>query len=590
MTGLWTVRLNRLAIGVSAIVLSLGICAGAAFAQSDSEPSQNMTVNLIRLLVKQKVITQKNADELLKEAARETAEARSAKVATAPVPQTRPEPPPPAPGVLRVPYVPEIVKNQIRDEVKTEVLKQAREENWAQPNTMPAWTRRIKWMGDIRFRDELDLYGKNNIGSVGTDGYINYAAFNANGPTDVGGIGSPNAPPLNIPFLDTTQDRYNLWSIRARVGLTADVADGVLVAFRLGTGQNNSPVSTTQLLGGGFAKNNIWLDQLYISLQPAPFETLTFGRMPNPFFHTDLVYDDNLNFDGIAASLQSNPHDKIGLGEFGNFGAFPVGYIDANFPTFSPTKSGDRTEWLLGGQVGVDWKRPQFDWRSAVSIYDYVNAQSALSAPCPIYLGAKQCSTDNTVPAFMQKGNTLFLVRNIIQDPNPNDIARPQFVGLAMNYNELNGTTSFDMKMSANYHLILDADYVRNLAYNPSAPFRYSSLGIGPLTNYNAANGQFQSGPNAYMGRVEFGDPEPRALWQWNIIAGYKYIEPDAVLDAFDDHDFYMGGTNAKGYFVKASMGIFDDTWVSAKWYSANQIYGAPLAIDVIQLELNAAY
>ena len=245
----------------------------------------------------------------------------------------------------------------------------------------------------------------------------------------------------------------------------------------------------------------------------------------------------------------------------------------------------------MGAQAGIDWTRSRLDWHTGVAVYDYLNAVGSLSSPCPIYLGTKQCSTDDTIPPFMQKGNTLFLVRNIIPDPsNPTDYDEPQLAGLAMSYKEINGTTSVDLKMSGSYHLILDADYVRNLDYDPQFALRYASLGVFPVTNYNSANNQFQSGPNAYMGRVEFGDPEPRDLWEWNIIAGYKYIQPDAILDAFDDHDFYLGGTNAKGYFLKASMGIFHDTWLSAKWYSANQVFGPPLAIDVLQLELNSAF
>jgi hypothetical protein len=92
------------------------------------------------------------------------------------------------------------------------------------------------------------------------------------------------------------------------------------------------------------------------------------------------------------------------------------------------------------------------------------------------------------------------------------------------------------------------------------------------------------------MARVLFGDPEIHSRWDWNISAGYKYIQPDAVLDAFDDHDFHMGGTNAKGYVLKASLGIFDNTWLQARWFSANEVYGPPLAIDVAQLDLNTAF
>ncbi len=488
---------------------------------------------------------------------------------------------------MRVPYVPAIVKNQIRDEVKAAVIQQAKDENWAQPNALPEWIRRIKWSGDLRFRNELDLFAKNNVGSDGVDGYVNFAAFNANGPTNV----NPNGLLSDIPFLNTTQNRYNQWSIRARVGLTADVADGVLVGFRLGTGQSNNPVSTTQLLGGGFVRNDIWLDQLYISLLPFSGISMTFGRMPDPFFHTDLLFDDNLNFDGIALSMQPKPEGKNGFGPFATLGAFPVGYIDPNFPDHSISKAGDRTEWLMAAQVGGDLTRQMFDWGFAVSWYDYLNAQGELSTPCAIYLGTEQCSTDDTVPAFMQKGNTLFLVRNIIPDPsNPTSYAQPQFAGLSFNYNELDATTRFDLKVSSAYHFILQADYDRNLAYDPKIALRYAAEGVLPVTNYNSATNQFQSGPNAWMGQITFGDPLPRALWQWNIIVGYKYVQPDAALDAFTNNDFYMGGTNDKGYYVKASLGIFDGTWLSLRWFSANQVYGPPLAIDVLQAEINAVY
>jgi hypothetical protein len=578
----------RMKLGACVFALGLGFIATSAAAQTESGPSQSAMVNLIRLLVKQKVITQESANALLKEAEQEAAQARAVKSATpaapVPIPTARPEPPPPAPGVVRVPYVPQIVRNQIRDEVKAEVLKEAKAENWAQPNIFPDWVRRISWFGDFRGRDEFDLYGKDNIGSDGIDGYVNYAAFNANGPTDV----NPVTFLTKIPFLNTTVNRYNLLSLRARFGFTANVADGVQVGIRLATGNDNSPVSTTQLLGGGLGKKNIWLDQGFIALTPFPENTITFGRMTDPFFHTDLVYDENLNFDGLALASKGRLPWVDDLGVFGTVGAFPVGYINSNFPTYSPVKAGDHTEWLFGGQLGTDWRQRNYDWRFAVSYYRYLNAQGELSAPCPIFIGTVQCSTDDTVPPFMQKGNTLFLIRNII--PNVQNPSQPQFAGLVFNYDELDATTSFDLKVSSKYDLIVTGDYVRNLAYDPSVAFRYAAEGVFPVTNFDPISKTLQSGPNAFNGSIQFGEPEIHKRWEWNIIGGYKYIQPDAVLDAFNDHDFHMGGTNAKGYYLKASLGIFDNTWLAARWFSADEVYGPPLAIDVLQLDLNARF
>jgi len=578
----------RMKLGACAFALGLGFVATSASAQTDGGPSQSAMTNLIRLLVKQKVITPESANALIKEAEQEAAQARAVKSAAqgaaVPIPTARPEPPPPAPGVVRVPYVPQIVRNQIRDEVKAEVMKEAKAENWAQPNIFPDWVRRISWFGDFRGRDEFDFYGKDNIGSDGIDGYVNYAAFNANGPTDVNPVTFLN----KIPFLNTTQDRYNLLSLRARFGFTANVADGVQVGIRLATGNDNSPVSTTQLLGGGLGKKNIWLDQGFIALTPFPENTITFGRMTDPFFHTDLVYDENLNFDCLALASKGGIPWADNLGVFGTLGAFPVGYINSNFPTYSPVKAGDHTEWLFGAQLGTDWRQHNFDWRFAVSAYRYLDAQGALSAPCPIFIGTVQCSTDDTVPPFMQKGNTLFLIRNII--PNVQNPSQPQFAGLVFNYNELDATTSFDLKVSRKYDLIVTGDYVRNLAYDPSVAFRYAAEGVFPVTNFDPITKTLVSGPNAFNGSIQFGEPEIHRRWEWNIIGGYKYIQPDAVLDAFDDHDFHMGGTNAKGYYLKASLGIFDNTWLTARWFSADEVYGPPLAIDVMQLDLNARF
>jgi len=345
---------GRLSGSVAIAALSLGLCISPALAQSDDAPSQSAMVNLIHLLVKQGVITQKAGDALLKQAEAEAAQARNATtgkkpdtaVATATVPVPTPEPPPLPAGTVRVPYVPAIVKKQIADQVKQEVMAQAQSEGWAQPNSLPAWLKRVTFMGDVRFRVEQDLFGSDNIGSDGVDGLVNYAAFNANGPTDV----NPNNLQNNIPFLNTTQNRYDELSIRVRLGLTAQVADGVLVGIRLASGNDNSPVSTTQLLGGGLDKKDIWLDQGYIKLDPFQGTSITLGRMPNPFFHTDLVWDENLNFDGAEIAEATKAADAMGLGAFGTVGAFPIGYMDTNFPDFSVSKSKDHTEWLLGSE------------------------------------------------------------------------------------------------------------------------------------------------------------------------------------------------------------------------------------------------
>jgi hypothetical protein len=80
------------------------------------------------------------------------------------------------------------------------------------------------------------------------------------------------------------------------------------------------------------------------------------------------------------------------------------------------------------------------------------------------------------------------------------------------------------------------------------------------------------------------------ALNEWNVSLGYKYLQPDAVLDGLTDQNFHLGGTNAKGFIFSADYGIAQRTWLSARYFNAKQVYGPPLAIDVLQVEISSKF
>ena len=574
---------NRAAPGPPAPVMAPGAAPTA------TQPSEIMVINLIRLLVKQGVITQSAADALVQQAEAEAQQARAAAQAYAtpsPAAEAAVAQAPP-PGVIRVPYVPEVVRNQIKEDVKKDVMAQAKAEGWASPHALPGWLGQVQLFGDLRFRDEFDFYSSNNI-----DQFIDYNTFNNSGPIDI----NANTNPNGLPFLNTRQNRIDQLSIRARFGVKFEPADWVSLTFRVGTGQDNGPVSLTQILGNDFVKKNIWLDQAYLTLSPGHLGSLSAGRMPDPFMHTDLLFDDNLQFDGVLASTEQ-PVGEGGFKVFGSAGIFPLGYVDKNFPTFSSAsaKTPDSSKWLYAVQVGGKFEPDPGGWavRGAVSFYDYDNVRGQLSAPCPLFDGTKQCSTDLSRSAYMQKGNTLFLIRNIVPNPaSPNNFAQPQFVGLSYNYREIDAVAEFETPLFGPVRGLITADYVRNLAYDPASVL--SNPLLTPVTNFNlnadGTVGSYQSGPNAYNVRVMFGILHPEARGDWNFQVGYKYIEPDAVIDAFNSNDYHMGGTNAKGYYIIANYYIAKNTWVDGRWFSSNEVYGPPLAIDVLQLELQTRF
>ncbi len=572
------VRGTRTLAVASAIALLLA--AGQAQAQTAAAaPAESAMVRLIRGLIQSGTLTKDVGEALLAQAQTEAMAAQQAqRVAVVPAAGgLRPEP-----GDVRVPYIPESVRDQIRDEIKGQVMAQAKSEGWAAPNLTPEWTQRIRIEGDLRVRSESRFYsgGNSNI-------EINYAALNGSG-YDV----NPNTN-LSLPtLLNTREDRKNLLRARARLGVVADISERTHAGIRLATGSDESPVSTTQTLGGGLGKKNIWLDQAWLSHKPLEWLTVTGGRFGNPFMSTDMLFSSDLNFDGIAVQFDKTLANKD-VSVFGSIGLIPLEYSSDGFPNRSQKKMGSENKWLFGAQVGADWKLEGGNrLRGALAYYNFNNVSGKVSDPCALYAGADGCSTDWSRPVFMQKGNTLMLLRDIALDPlNPANTPQPQYVGLASKFNLLDVNLSWDTKV-AGQNLRLDGNYIRNLAYDEDEMFLRSRGGI--VNNYGGTGGttraDFRSGGNAYMLQATFGKPRPAARGDWNVMAGYKRIEPDAMPDGYNDSTFHLGGTNAKGYFIGGSYAIDKNTWFSGRWTSAKEVFGPPLSIDTLQLEFNARF
>ncbi|WP_214512851.1 putative porin [Pseudomonas brassicacearum] len=560
-------NVNRLSWAIGLVVLSLAGHAAAAPA-----PSENATINLIRLLVQQGVLKQDQADGLIAQAEREAVQARQAATAVAAAPAG-------APGDVRVQYVPNIVREQIRDQVKAEVMATAKQENWAQPNTFPDWVSRISFDGDIRLRDESRYYSGTNSNEI-----VDFARLNDKGPYDVNPNSSSSLPPL----LNTREDRENLFRLRARLGMKAVIAPQWTAGIRIGTGSDNNPVSTTQTLGGGFGKKDIWLDQGYLTWKPSDELTLTGGRFANPFFSTDLLYSGDLNFDGVAANFNHKLNQDWGV--FGTVGAFPVEYTNDTSTSNGSDKEESDNKWLYGAQLGANWAINDSNRiKGAMAYYRFDDIEGQRSSPCQPWAGDPGCDSDGSRVAFMQKGNTVFLLRDITPNPlNPSTTPQPQYVGLASEFNLLDLNLAWDTDLPEDLKLRSQAHYVHNLGYDEGEMRKRSA---GQFANNLDENGEVESGANAWMLQFTLGNSlELKREGDWNLFAGYKYIQPDALPDGFNDSSFHLGGTNAKGYFLGGNYGLASNVFATGRWLSSEAVYGAPYDIDVLQLEINTRF
>lgn len=489
-------------------------------------------------------------------------------------------------GDVRVPYISQTVRDQIRDEVKAQVMAQAKDEGWAAPNETPEWSKRIRVEGDVRVRNESRGYAGNNSNIE-----INWSELNKGAGYDV----NPNTN-LSLPsILNTQQDRRNLFRARARLGVYADLTESTKAGVRLASGSDESPVSTTQTLGGGLSKKSVWLDQMWISHKPIDWLTVTAGRFGNPFMSSDLLYSNDLNFDGIAAQFEKKLASNKDLTLFGTLGLIPLEYSSDNAPSRSQEKMKSENKWLFGAQMGADWKIDEDNRvRGALAYYNFRNISGQVSQPCALYAGADGCSTDWSRPAFMQKGNTLMLLRNISLDPlNPAGTPQPQYVGLASKFRLIDLNLRWDTAVAGN-NLRLDANFVKNTAYDAKDIWNRAGSRGAIVNNFGATGGtgqaDFKSGGNAYQLQATYGKPAPTARGDWNVLAGYKRIEPDAMPDGYNDSTFHGGGTNARGYFLGGSYAIDKNMWFTGRWIATKQVYGPPLAIDTLQLEFNARF
>ena len=570
--------------------LAAVLLAPAGAQAQSSGGGDSTTIRLIQLLIQKGILTQGQAASLLSQAqpgagrppvaGRHTPHAARAATIAASAPEAQAEAPvtPVPPGEVRVTYVPQFVRDQIAAEVRAQVLGQVQSQGWAQPHELPDWLHRITVYGDLRLRYEDDLQDRGNVDTATGLPYPfpDFNAINSGSPFDIGGAGLP--PLVNV---SENRDRYR---IRARVGVRAQINDWISTDIRLATGSANNPGSENQTLGqpGEFSEYGIFIDRAYFKLTPMPGLRIYAGRTPDPYFISDLMFANDLNFDGVAIQYDQPLTDQLGL--FFNGGAHPLLDGALSYPSTSLVKGANHDSYLLAAQAGARWHIGSNALATlAGGYFAYSNISGKESAPCELFTTSDGCSTDNTRPSFSQFGNTMFALRDIVTTSETLQ-TDPQYFGLASHFGLLDLHSKFDITTYNPIVVSLEGEFVKNLAYN-----RSFILARTPVNNVGS-NGAFEGGDTAYMAKLMVGYPDTTELWQWNATVGYKFLDSDSVLDAFNDQDFHLGGTNAKGYLVNASLGIAHNTYLQARWFSAIQVSGPPNGNDVLQIDLNTKF
>jgi len=309
--------------------------------------------------------------------------------------------------------------------------------------------------------------------------------------------------------------------------------DDLEIGFRLVTGADTDPTSTNQTFGNMFQEYGIGVDTAYAKWTPKAFKgfELWGGKFKNPWESTNIVWDTDVNPDGIWAR-----YNVPGLGAVTPFvgaGVFQLRSADeASAAVYGDTG-------MAAYDAGVRWNvAKDVRYTLAVTHYRFWNLDVAFAR---IAAG--------TFPA---RGNNWFVN------------ARGQRQFRAESFDEFDLVNKVDFK-AFGLPFSVFTDWIHNCGDETDAPFAKRNDG-------------FAAG-------VKVGQNKKKGDWS----AGYTYriLQADTVLAFFPDGDFGYGShTDRKGHEWNVTYNITD-----ALTAGVNIFYTRPIDLNnehryVIQADL----
>jgi hypothetical protein len=562
-----------------AICLASLAIAPALGAETDSLTKAKATeLRLIRALVEQHILTPEKARALLEQAgispslldapdvpglpgvATPAAPPSPADAATAPAPGSAAANGP-APGV---PIITDSAKRDILEEVHEEVSAQARAEGRADPFTLPAWVRRIAFGGDIRLRYLRDDYASDNSAPALIDSWYQ----------------------LPSQTTQNTLGAHEFLQLRARLDVTSQINDELKAGIELVTAGGNdataNPVDLDVDLGRYSRPFSAAINLAYLQWQARPELGITGGRMRNPYFKSDLIFAPDLSLDGISATYA--PRLGQAWGAFTTLGFHPL-QTNQSGPF---NAASDQVLYALQG--GVDWTgADESRFRLAAAYYNFAGIQGKADPVDP----PNNTLNDASAPLFRQFGNTMF---DIHYQELSNGATIAPLYGYAAQFRLFNLGAEYEFARFDPVRLALQVDWVRNIGFNAAEIKQRLGAAINALPYVNGPDGRQINGVSdarldGYFVNVRMGAADLRRWGDWQVFGGVRYLERDAVPDAFTSPDYRLGGTDNQASFVGVNLGLSRATSLTLRYIAARSIDSAPkFGVDTWFLDFNGHF
>lgn len=291
---------------------------------------------------------------------------------------------------------------------------------------------------------------------------------------------------------------------RIRLNANAKFNEEFFGGFSLASGDLNNPVSTNQTLNQFYIRRTIGIDRAFVAYNPTWFKplTVTGGKFAYTWYRTQLLWDDDLNPEGLSQAVHWNRKDSF---------LQHLGIIALQMPFNSTFTGGGAaaskvapSAAMFAGQIQTNWKlHDRLKFGAYGAYYHYRNPdQLAQGQASGVIAGNGQTNFVGVV-----NGNTLF----------------------ASKWGILDAIARLDVDTGVGrFPLMLLFDFAQNTrACGNRSAFSSASP---PVTIFCDPRQR-----HAYWSEVQFGKTQERGDMRF----GYTFmrIERDSVLSAwtFDD-------------------------------------------------------
>lgn len=396
---------------------------------------------------------------------------------------------------------------------------------------------------------EIELYG---------DARLRYEVRTArSGPPDT----------VTPPGENTQRDRARY---RLRLGLRGTLADDWFFGLRLETSSNPRSTNVTfgdEATGGPFSKGSdgINVGQAYLGYKGFRDFTLTGGRMPNPLITTSMLWDADINPEGLAeqwkhtftlslgggqtsasadtskdgkavAPLLSEPH-KIAIDVFANFAQFIYDDSNPEDPVGPRAVSGGRLvpntdAYMLAWQVGarINFTKDMY-LQFAPTLYNYTGNGDTFNG---FFSGDPSFLNNATPPVLVARNQTGINSLLVFDMP-----------------------TEFDWKVGE-IPMRVFGEFATNFEADDRA----------------AAAGHPDKGDDRYAYQIGFGIGRIKQKHDWQFEAFYQHVEQFAVDPNLVDSDIFDSRVNMEGFVVRAGYALSDAVTFNLTYGYGEQIDG----------------